>query len=335
MLAKFYEHGYKISHNRRTDVYNSACPICREGGSWGKKERCYYVVDEGLIYCHNCGWSSKPYRWIRKVSGMTHNELIREVSEGDYGYDEIIDAPKKEELKKKIASLPEDSINLSDSTQIHFYKDNKIVQDVLKYIKDRRLDTAVNKPDAFYLSLKDYTHKNRLVIPFKDEKGKIIHYQSRKVFEWDEMGNYLSKEGSDKSLCGVDRVSVDCDTLFLFEGPIDSFFVENGLGVAGINKGEIMTLTPLQQEQLDSFKFFDVIWVLDSQWIDETARVKTKFLIDSGQKVFIWPKLQGEKFKDFNEMCMKLNLNRISPEFIKKNSSHGLAAITKYKLLFG
>jgi hypothetical protein len=266
---------------------------------------------------------------------MTHNELIREVSEGDYGYDEIIDAPKKEELKKKIASLPEDSINLSDSTQIHFYKDNKIVQDVLKYIKDRRLDTAVNKPDAFYLSLKDYTHKNRLVIPFKDEKGKIIHYQSRKVFEWDEMGNYLSKEGSDKSLCGVDRVSVDCDTLFLFEGPIDSFFVENGLGVAGINKGEIMTLTPLQQEQLDSFKFFDVIWVLDSQWIDETARVKTKFLIDSGQKVFIWPKLQGEKFKDFNEMCMKLNLNRISPEFIKKNSSHGLAAITKYKLLFG
>lgn len=258
-----------------------------------------------------------------------------EVSEGDYGYDEIIDAPKHEDKVRKVPSLPDDSINLFDPLQIDHYKNNKIVQVVLKYIKDRRLDTAINKPDAFYLSLKDFVHKNRLVIPFKDETGQIIHYQSRKVFDWDDMGNYMSKEGSDKSLCGVDKVSMDCDTLFLFEGPIDAFFVRNGLGVAGINKGETMTLTPLQQEQLDSFRFFDVIWVLDSQWIDETSRQKTKSLIDKGQKVFIWPKKQGERFKDFNEMCITLGLDQISPEFIKKNSSHGLAAITKYKLLFG
>jgi len=265
---------------------------------------------------------------------MTHKELMDEVSEGDYGYDEVIKTTNEQQIVRKVSSLPEDSINLFDSLQVEHYKDNKIVQGALKYLKDRKLDTAINKPDAFYVSLKDRTHKNRLIIPFKDESGKIIHYQSRKVFEWDELGNYLSKEGSDKSLCGVDKVSMDCDTLFLFEGPIDSFFVQNGIGIAGINKGETMTLTPLQQEQLDSFKFFNIIWVLDSQWLDETAKKKTKFLIDGGQKVFLWPKKQGQAFKDFNHMCVVLNLDKVSPEFIKKNSSQGLAAITKYKLLF-
>jgi len=48
-------------------------------------------------------------------------------------------------------------------------------------IKSRRLDTAINRPDNLYASLTDKVHKNRLVIPFINEKEEIEFYQTRTV----------------------------------------------------------------------------------------------------------------------------------------------------------
>lgn len=258
---------------------------------------------------------------------MSDAELWKDVSEGDY---EIL-APSEETIDRVLPSLPEDSINLFDKTQTDFYNDDK-TREVLNFIKRRRLDTAKNRPDTFYLSYKDFVHKNRLVIPFKDERGKIIFYQSRKVFEWDDGPNYTSKMGGEKSIIGIDRVSTDFDTVFLFEGPIDSFFVRNGLGLAGINVSR-RQYTKKQEEQMESLQFYQKIWVLDSQWLDKTAMEKTEILIQQGEMVFIWPEKYGKRFKDLNEMCVHYKLDEVSPEFITKNSSRGLSATVKFKLL--
>lgn len=333
VVAKFYELGHKVSLNRYSGIYNCCCPICKEGKSWGRKKRCFYIPENDNIYCHNCGWSSKPYNWIKTVSNMSHKEIMEEVSEGDY---DSLDVGKiMEEVEvPKIPSLPDDCINLMDSMQLKHYASNSMVQSAIAYIKARRLDTAINKPDAFYFSLKDSVHRYRLVIPFKDDTGKIVYYQSRKLFEWDKLGNYISKSGGDKAICGLDAVSLEDNAVFIFEGPFDSFFVKNGIAVAGITKGG-HNLTPLQEEQMDTLRFFEKIWVLDSQWLDDTAREKTQSLIDQGEKVFFWPEKLGKRFKDFNEMCITLKLDEISSSFIKKNSHRGLVAVAKFKILFG
>ena len=332
VIAKFYEFGYKVSHNKDADVYNSSCPICREGKSWGRKKRSFYLPKENLIYCHNCGWSSRPYRWIREVSGLSDEQLKSEISEGNYGVLDVLNLDDQCKEIKKLPSLPEDSINLFDDIQINYYKDNKIVQRVVEYLRSRKLDTAKNRPDALYLSLKDSIHKNRLVIPFKDQNGKIVFYQSRKVFDWDSKDSYISKYGSDKSIYGLDKISMDFDTVFKFEGPIDSFFIRNGIAVGGINKGKT-NFTPLQTEQMESLKFLDQIWVLDSQWLDQTSREKTESLIEQNEKVFIWPENWGKRYKDFNAMCMALNLDEISPKFVKENTFKGINAEVRLKLL--
>lgn len=202
----------------------------------------------------------------------------------------------------------------------------------LEFIKSRRLDTAINRPDAFYISFKDFVHKNRIIIPFKDEDGKIIFYQSRKIFKWDEKDKYTSKLNGDKSICGIDKVDLTYDSVFLFEGPIDSFFVKNGLGVAGINKSR-WSFTPKQTEQMESLKFFKKFWVLDSQWMDETALLKSIELVNMGETVFIWPESLGKKFKDINDICVHQKIDKISPDFIKKNSFRGKEAILKLELM--
>jgi hypothetical protein len=261
---------------------------------------------------------------------MSDDELRKDIGDNQTTVSLDFDIPK---LSKKQPSLPDDSINLSDSTQLDFYNRNHIVETAITYLKSRRLLTAINKPSAFYISLKDYVHKNRLVIPFLDTSGNFIHYQSRRLFEWDEKPNYLSKVGSDKSIFGIERVDPSLDDVFIFEGPLDACFVRNGVAVAGINEGH-HKFTPIQLEQLEELKFFKKIWVLDNQWIDKASREKTLVLLEQGECVFIWPE-KFKQFKDFNELCIHCGLDEIKHGFLKANSTCGKGAIVKFKVLFG
>lgn len=266
---------------------------------------------------------------------MTHDELRGDMELEHCG--EFVISNDNIGTNPKIDTLPEDSINLFDKIQVDYHingVNGNIIRETLEYIERRRLNTAINRPDALYISLKDKFQGNRLVIPFKDESGKIVFYQTRRIFGWDDKPNYLSKPISDKTLYGIDKIYPNRDEIFLFEGPIDSFFVKNGIGVAGINTGHLK-LTVTQQKQMDLLRLYKKIWVLDSQWLDKTSREKTLSLLEDGETVFIWPKRFGIKYKDFNEMCVDKELDEISPVFIKDNSTHGVSAVLKYKIMFG
>ena len=232
VVAKFYEYGRSPVHNKFNGVYQCSCPICRESL---KRKRCYYIPDKSLIYCHNCGWSSKPIKWIKEVSGCTNQDIINEVKE----YDVTVDIGKDEEVKPtiQVTTLPQDCINLSDKLQLDFYDSNNIVRACRHIIKSRKLDTACNRPDNLYVSLNNRVHKNRLVIPFVNERDEIEFYQTRTILNKDKKTKpkYLGKVGAEKTLFNIDKVSSDHDKVYIFEGPIDAFFVRNSVAVAGIN----------------------------------------------------------------------------------------------------
>ena len=60
---------------------------------------------------------------------------------------------------------------------------------------------------------------------------------------------------------------------------------------------------------------------------------KSIILADNGEKVFIWPD-ELKRFKDFNDICVAGNRDKIKPEFIIKNTYSGLQAkllLTKIK----
>ena len=330
-VSKFFEYAYQPKYNRYNGTYQGGCCICREGGSLGKKRRLYYIPKKDIIFCHNCGWSSRPFKWILEVSKKDAVELIDELKE--FNFTEIpINEPIDLPAPVQSETLPKDSINLSDSSQLSFYKDNTIVQKCLDLIKTRRLDTAVNKPKNLYISLADNTHKNRLVIPFCNEQGSIEFYQTRGFLDTDlrNKPKYISKINAEKTLFNIDQVSNDHDTVYIFEGPINAFFTKNSVAVAGITDRSSQTFTQRQQAQIDTtLKWYDKIWVLDSQWIDNASLKKSEILLNDGHKVFIWPEKFGTKFKDFNDICIKCNINEISYSFIQKNTFSGIEGILR------
>jgi len=144
-----------------------------------------------------------------------------------------------------------------------------------------------------------------------------------------KLPKYLSKIGSEKTLFNINNVKPEIDYIFIFEGPIDSCFVQNGVGVAGIQENSDVLFTSKQKQQLSIYPFHKRIWVLDAQQQDKAARNKTEKLIEQDEHVFIWPDEYGNKFKDFNDMAIALGTNEIPYKFILKNTYTGLKAKLK------
>lgn len=336
IVNKFLQYAGYPRFKKLSNVYEGCCPICREGNSWGRKRRLFYIVKKNIICCHNCGWYSNPYKWIKKVSGNNDVELLSEIKT----FDSSLPITFKEEVKKEIKTdvLPENSINLFDTNQVEFYKDNDVVKLALNYIENRKLDKCVNRPQAFYISLTDKVHKNRLIIPFYYQ-NKIIFYQTRTLLEKDNKSRpkYLSKIGGEKSLFNIDKINSELEYIFLFEGPIDACFVKNGVGITGIQEKSRQTLNNLQQKQLNQYPLHKKIYVLDSQWLDEASLRKSRILLKNNENVFIWPEKLGKRFKDFNDICIFYNRDLIKPKFILDNTFTGikglveLSRLTKYR----
>ena len=288
------------------------------------------MVKDGYVYCHNCGWSGTPTNFILEVDCINWNELLEESKEYDTLPEDISvsDAPI---TKTHDHTLPTDSINICDMNQVEYYLDNGYVTGTRRLAEKRGLIDAINKPKTLWVSISDFIHKNRLVIPFYDINNDIVFYQSRTVFATEKLPKYLSKSGADKTLFNINNITDDIDHIFIFEGPIDACFVKNGIAVAGIQENSNTSMTQTQQQQLQAYPLFKKVWVLDSQWLDNTSKIKSIKLAEQGETVFVWPKDYGKRFKDFNDMAVALGKSEIPHKFILDNSHTGI----KVRILLG
>lgn len=316
-ISKFMQYAGKPTSNR--SYYNGSCPICREGKHWQKKKRLYFFPSANYLYCHNCSRSWLPYFWIKEVSGMTYHEIVADMK--DYMGDDInytfINTSQKEEEIFQVPDLPGECVNLSDPTQVKFYKNNKIVQLAFNYCKQRRLFTALNAPKSIFVCIEDTFHKNRLVIPYY-QNNKIVCYVTRQLLDTDTKAKYLIKFNADKPLFNFDKIDVNYPYIFIIEGPIDSMFLKNSTSITGIH------LTAVQEKLLtSSFPLHEHIWVYDNPKFEDAIVVKkiTDKLKD-GEKVFLYDGDLAE-FKDLNAYCTQKNLDFVNPDLIVAGSYTG------------
>ena len=323
LIETFYSYCKRPIHKKYQNVFNSECPICKEGKSAGRSRRLFYFPHKQFFYCHNCVKSWKPFDWVKEVTGWTFPEIVKRNNEKSGETTKYIKVtPKNNNFV--IPDLPENSIDLTDETQLEFYRDNKYVKLALECCEKRRLFEAINSCKRFYLSLEDKVHKNRLVIPFFGDNNKVVCYQTRALTS-NQFPKYLTKFG-EKELFGIQNIDSEVPYVFIFEGPIDSMFVKNGVAMASIAP------TERQVQQLNNLIGYEQIWVFDNDKNNKQTTQKIQKYIREGKKIFIWPK-EFMKFKDFNEICCSLELNEIPWKFVVKNSARGQEATIKQKLL--
>ena len=150
-----------------------------------------------------------------------------------------------------------------------------------------------------------------MVIPFRDETGEVFAAQGRAFGK--ETPKYLTVKFEDKpKIFGLDRIDISRRFYFV-EGPIDSYFVDNCLAVAGADfehlpfTGEGMTI------------------VLDNEPRSREIIKRMEKLIDRYYALVIWPDIITQK--DINDMV--LAGHKDIQETINSNTFSGLTAKAK------
>lgn len=325
LLETFYSYCKRPLHKKYQNAYNAECPVCKEGKSSGRTRRLFYFPHKQYLFCHNCSKSWKPFEWVKEVTTMTVPEIIKRNNEkfGEVSPITRHTSVAVETATVTIPDLPEGCVDLTDPTQIEFYKDNQYVKLASEYCISRRLFTAINSCKTFYVSLDDKVHKNRLVIPFYGDNHSVICYQTRALTS-KQFPKYLTKFG-EKELFGLNNIDASIPYVFIFEGPIDSMFVQNGVAMASLAP------TEKQMQQLNNLIGYEQIYVFDNDKNNSQTSKKIEKYIKEGKRVFIWPR-EFYQFKDFNEMCCNLKLDAVSWNFVLKNSAKGKEALIKFKL---
>lgn len=320
LIETFFSYCKRPLHKKYQNVFNAECPVCKEGKSSGRSRRLFYFPSKQYFYCHNCSKSWKPLEWVKEVTSMTVPEILKKNKEK---LGEIPILQKQTINVKPLPALPENSIDITDPIQIEFYKENKIVQQAIKYCNERRLYTAINSCKKFFVSLEDKIHKNRLIIPFYEGRD-VVCYQTRSLEE-NQHPKYLTKFG-EKSIFGLTNIISEIPYIFIFEGPIDSMFIKNGIAMASLSA------TEKQTQQLRNLFNYEHIYVFDNDKNNKQTSNKIEKYIKEGKKIFIWPR-EFLRFKDFNEMCCHFKINEISWKFVVNNSAKGSEALLKQKLI--
>ena len=149
----------------------------------------------------------------------------------------------------------------------------------------------------------------RIIIPLNDTDGNLIGFQGRSLSPNAKM-RYITvmlDENAPK-LYGLDHINKN-ETIYIVEGPLDSFFLENSVAMCGSDV-DIRTLG-----------WSDYIWVYDNEPRSRQITDKISKSIDAGDSVVIWPKTIKEK--DLNDMVTSgVNVKNV----IQSNVYQGLKA---------
>lgn len=305
-------------------LYNFRCPFCNDSKKKKSKARGYmYRKGNDLFFkCHNCNKGTTMSNFLQSIDVNLHKQYVMErFLSGDtkpnHNYKKpILISNKTQEIFKKKKQIYDIGLqSIKEIPNKHFAKDYVISRripqehwDKIFYTNDFR--DFVNKyaPDKFS-SLKP--RDPRLVIPFINKEGELIAFQGRALEDCTVRYITIKVKDSDK-IFGLERLNTNT-TVYVVEGPIDSFFLKNAIATAG---SELSKLTK---------EYKDAIFIFDNEPYNEDIVKNMKIVLDSGSKIVIWDK--DLKHKDINDMVIA-NIDVVTQ--IEKNTYSGLEGFAKF-----
>lgn len=293
------------------EYYNIRCNVCGDSKKNTSRRRGYFLFNNHPVYmCHNCGISMSAEKWLREYFPNEFQSYIRDtISE------KPVDLKRYEEeakikMEMEEAELKIQKLKFEQEQIIHFVNIEKgsgdIFKNAIEYCMKRKIPENVWK--KFFVAV-DGHYKDRLIIPFYDNKKKIYYYQARALKK--QTPKYLNRlTEKDKAIYNFYGIDIKKPVIVL-EGPLDSLFVENGIAVLGVKFSEHIKQ---KLEPLNCYYLFDS---------DNDGSMASKKLIRQRKYVFMWKwflkayNLELRDKWDMNEVCLALNKDKFTFEELK------------------
>jgi len=295
------------------------CPICEEGNSKGKKQRChlYEYKDSILVHCFNCGLHFHLKNYLKTYFPNLYSQYIYD----SFGFlnkskDNLKETPKDKPSELKLFTFKEVNLDFIPATES---------KRAMAYLYKRGVDTKYFKlfyyTKTFKRNEKDFGEG--IIIPFWFNNEKIYGYQYRSL---DKKLFYIYLPEQNKGY-KIYNYFTNKKEVYVFESVFDLFSndipLENKISSFG---------SDLDVEKLKKFK--KVIFCFDN---DKTGLEKAKKYAEKGFDIFIFPNI---KQKDFNEILQASIKNKKDPKevrskitkLIKKNTFDPFEAQVRLKL---
>lgn len=297
---------------RKTNtLYNFRCPICGDSKTNRHKSR-GYIFDKqgkGIFHCHNCNATLSIPQFIKQLDQELYNQynldrMIEKKSPEQVDFEKFVDKMKTPAFRKegplkilqKVSQLkPDDAVkqfvmNRQIPTPYHakLFKVNKFKQYINTLIPGKFDPEIIGRDEC------------RLIIPFINKDGNVHALQGRAIGKSDIKYITIVLDESVPKLYGLDTLDPNQRT-YVFEGPIDSMFISNGIATAG---GDLISSIG----HMDKSKLV-IVYDNEPRSIDTYRKIDKAIM--HGFKVCIWP--DSITYKDVNDMI----LGGLTPRFVR------------------
>jgi len=309
--------------NRST--FNFRCPICGDSQKNKSKARGFIFAknDSGFLYhCHNCNITLGLDKLIEQLDPSLYAEFIKERLTEKYDTTKV---RKKSEVEVLVEKMKKPKfirfsclLNLKKISQLEWNHPAK------QYVSARMIPNKYHSKLFYAPKFKEFTNsflpdkfeksngrdEPRLVIPLIGPDKNLIGFQGRSFDPKSEL-RYITimLDESYPKIFNLD----ECDrskTHYIFEGPIDSMFVQNSIAMAG---GSIDW----------NFVNENSVFVYDNEPRSSQTIQKITKVIDKNYSVVILPEFILQK--DINDIVLQ-HKNIDITSVLSQNVSSGLEA---------
>ena len=300
---------------KSANSWNFRCCICGDSKKNKSKARGWLYESHGHINfkCWNCGEGMSLGNFVKFLDPSLADEYrLEKLREKGNTHVEAVVTPIKTEPAH--ANVLDTLRTVEELPAEHYVKQYVLARKIPKKYHAKLLYS----PKFFKLRAtvknEDYDAKHdepRLIIPFYDEKNKLHAFQGRS-FDPASNNKYITTiiDKTVPKIYGLDTVDKNKRT-FVFEGPIDSMFVDNATSCAG---GEMINAYA-------TGPWTDVVAVYDNEPRSAFTVKKIANAIEAGYGVVIWP--NDLWHKDVNDMVLDgVNVESVLDDCVY----HGLSA---------
>ena len=281
----------------RAGVYTFRCPYCGDSQKHKNKTRGYFFTKKsGLVYkCHNCGVGRSFGNFLKDQAPELYDEYVMEryksglTGKGRNVADPTFEFNKPVFKKKKTQELQNCSELNNEHPAIGYLLGRQIPKEHFEnlYYTDKFCTWVNTQKPTFKDVKKDHP---RIIIPFIDTNGEWFGFQGRSLNPDDKL-RYITimLDENRTKVFGLNRVDLN-KTLYITEGPFDSFYIDNAIAMAGADV------------DWDYLSDKEVVFVYDNEQRNKEIIKRMSNVIDRGHEIVIWPSSLEEK--DLNDMFL-------------------------------
>ena len=312
---------------KKDDLFNFRCPFCGDSQKNLLKARGYVYRKKNDYYykCQNCGVGHTMYNFIDLIdSNLLKEYALERYTSGETG-NHNYKKPEVPEMKfEKPVFKKKAKINLPKIGELS--KDHYAMQYCIsRKIPEKQYDTLY-----FAQSFKDFVDEllpdhgkdlnaddPRLIIPFFDVDGSLLAIQGRSLR--DSKIRYITIKLDEDSIKIFGLNTVDATRkVYVFEGPIDSMFIDNAVATADANLRNAVNYIPKDK----------LVLVFDNEPRNRDIVKLMDMAIEEHFQICIWPEMMQEK--DVNDMILSgFTADEIS-DIIDQNTYVNLRAKMEY-----